>query len=223
MAKGKYTRSKGMGVKPLALLLALVLLVGSAGAGTLAWLTDKTETKANVFTVGNVDITLTEEKSDFKMIPGHVIEKDPKAAVVDGSEDCWLFVKINESTDPDLDAYIAYAIADGWGVVTGTKGSGEVVIGRKVMKTATEKSFSILGAGSYTDGMGTEATDDDFTITWTADHVGVKPSVTKPMMDAIKNGDKPTLTFTAYACQLYKTNNVEFSATDAWNQVKNLS
>lgn len=224
MANGKFSNGKRSNLKPVALLLAIALLVGTAVGGTLAWLTDKTDEVKNVFTVGNIDIELNETKSDFKMIPGFTIEKDPKVTVVDGSEDCWLFVKINESIAPDLDTYIAYAIAEGWEVVTGEKGSGEVVIGRKVMKGAETKTFSVLGADTFTDNMGTTDKTDDFTIEWGIDQVGVKPSVTKDMMDAIKNGtvQNPTLTFTAYATQLYKNNTTEFSALDAWNQARSL-
>lgn len=224
MANGKFSNGKRSNLKPVALLLAIALLVGTAVGGTLAWLTDKTDTVKNTFTVGNIDIDLTETKEPYKMIPGHTLHKDPKVTVVDGSEDCWLFVKINESTAPDLDTYIAYAIAEDWEVVTGEKGSGEVVIGRKVMKGAETKTFSVLGAGTFTDNMGTTDNTDDFTIEWGIDQVGVKPSVTKDMMDAIKNGtvQNPTLTFTAYATQLYKNNTTEFSALDAWNQAKSL-
>lgn len=227
MANGKFANSKGMNVKLLALALTMVILISTATAGTLAWLTDKTQDVKNTFTVGNIDITLKEDTTDYKMIPGFTIDKDPEVAVVDGSEDCWLFVKVKESIKADLDAYIAYAFADGWQPVVAENDNGEIVIGRKVLKTDTTKTFSILGAGTYTDPMGTaDNTEDDVTIKWNVDQVGVKPSVTKQMMDALLAGSKaerPTLTFTAYATQLYKNNTTEFTAEEAWNQAKGLS
>lgn len=220
MANGKFSNGKRTNLKPVALLLAIALLVGTAVGGTLAWLTDKTDSVKNTFTVGNIDITLKEDTTDYKMIPGFTIDKDPEVAVVDGSEDCWLFVKVKKSIKADLDAYIAYAFADGWQTVVAENDNGEIVIGRQVLKTDTTKTFSILGAGTYTDPMGTaDNTKDDVTIKWNIDQVGVKPSVTKQMMDALLAGSKaerPTLTFTAYAVQYYKTNGIPFEAAEAW-------
>lgn len=215
MKKGKYAKRTPF-VKTLAVAMVLVTLIGCAIGGTLAWLTDETQQVVNTFTVSDIDIKLEEKTKDYKMIPGHTIPKDPKVTVIDGSEDCWLFVKISESKH--LDEYIAYAIADGWTVLQLKNLPGETVIYRKVLKTDTVKEFGILGAGSYTDEMGTaDVESDDVTVQWTADNVGVKPSVTEQMMEAI-SGDKvkPTLTFAAYASQLYKTNGVEFTADEAW-------
>ena len=83
--------------RTLALILALVLVFGAAVGGTIAYLTDTTDPVTNTFTVGNIDITLAETKDDFKMVPGCDIAKDPKVTVTANSEDCWLFVKIDES------------------------------------------------------------------------------------------------------------------------------
>jgi len=217
--------------KLIAMLLVMALLVGGAVGGTLAWLLDKTNTITNTFTDSDINITLTESAStnpddndssgntnSYQMIPGHIIAKDPKVTVANDSEDCWLFVKVTESTT--LDAYIAYAIADGWETVEGTKGSGEYVIGRKVMKTASQKSFDILGGGTYPNT--TENTTDD-EYPWTTNQVLVKPEVTKQMMDSIDEGAvKPTLTFTAYAVQLKNSNNTEFSVAQAWAEAQKL-
>ena len=215
----------------VALLLAVVLLVGGVIGGTVAWLTADSGKVTNTFTESDIDITLSEENPTDKtaaMVPGWKIDKDPKVTVADDSEDCWLFVKITESTNPDLDAYIAYEIADkydatnnttGWKIVQEENDSGEIIIGRKVYKTDTTKEFGILGAGTYKDPMGTESdTADDFTITWGENQVCVKPSVTEDMMTAIKT-TKPTLSFQAAAVQLYKTNSsaadAEFTAAEA--------
>ena len=239
MRKGKYEqkgRRRTFGSKSLALVLACVLLVGGVIGGTLAWLTADGGSVTNTFTESDIDIKLEETKPVDKtapMVPGWTIEKDPKVTVEDGSEDCWLFVKITESTTPDLDAYISYAIATGWEIVEPTNTNGtlatistladEIVIGRKVYKDDTTKTFNILGAGEYTDPMGDEA---DFTISWGDNQVCVKPSVTEQMMEAIGTS-KPTLSFQAYAVQLFKTNSNgdkantadEFKAAEAWARV----
>ena len=231
------------GKKPVALLLALLLLMGGVVGGTLAWLTDTSDTVTNTFSLSTIKITLTEEGAtaenendpltkDFQMIPGHVISKDPKVTVEAGSEDCWLFVKITESTTPDLDAYISYAIADGWQIVEPKDGNGDpvtsiadadvIVIGRRVYKNDAIKEFGILGKGTYVDPMGTEVQTDDFTISWKDNQVCVNPSVTGDMMTAITGKTLPSLTFTAYASQLYtgavddKGDKVEFDAAQAW-------
>lgn len=237
MSKGRYEhkgrhRRRKFGSKSLALVLACVLLVGGVIGGTLAWLTADGGSVTNTFTESDIDIELSEKKPENKtapMVPGWKIDKDPKVTVAENSEDCWLFVKITESTTPDLDAYIAYEIADkynkttnpdGWQIVQPENDKGEIVIGRKVYKDDASMAFTILGAGSYTDPMGDE---EGFTITWGENQVCVKPSVTETMMEAIAS-NKPTLSFQAYAVQLFKTNSDgdkantadEFTAAEAW-------
>lgn len=172
--------------KLIALTAAFLLVIGAAVAGTVAWLTDKTQTEVNTFTVGNIDIALEESTSDYKMVPGETIAKDPKVSVTDGSEDCWLFVKVEKSSS--LDSYIKYDIASGWTAVPGTSG----VYYREVAATDTVREFSVL----------------------TNDQVTVKSTVTKAMMDAIKNQTvaAPTLSFTAYAVQKAGITDV----ADAW-------
>ena len=74
--------------KTLLMSLAAVLLVVSGVFGTLAWLTDSTDSITNTFTVGNIDIDLTETlptDRTAKMVPGHTIKKDPKVTVTAGS------------------------------------------------------------------------------------------------------------------------------------------
>lgn len=243
MKRGKYEAPRApkryISKKTLVMLLSLVLVIGCVAGGTLAWLTAGSNTVTNTFTESDISITLTETKpanETASMVPGWKIDKDPKVTVTANSEDCWLFVKITESTTPDLDAYISYAIADGWQIVKPTDSEGkpvtsienadEIVIGRKVYKDDATKEFGILGAGEYTDPMDADDTADDFKITWNANQVCVKPSVTENMMTTITgdNATKPTLSFEAYAVQLFKTNSDgdnnntddEFTAAEAW-------
>lgn len=178
--------------KALLLTFGAVLLVAASVLGTLAWLTAETNEVKNIFTVGNINITLTETPTDFKMVPGCTIVKDPKVTVSAGSEDCWLFVKIVKSEN--LDSFITYNVAEGWKALTDFDG----VYYHKV----------------------TAATTDDTVFDVLADNqVTVNDTVTKADMDALTTATYPTLTFTAYACQLYKSNGVEFTAAEAWTQV----
>lgn len=169
--------------KKITLLLSLVLAVAMGIGGTLAWLTAKTEAVKNTFTVGNIDIDLTETTTNYKMVPGQTIDKDPKVTVEAGSEACWLFVKIEKGND--LDKFIDYAVADGWTALTGVDG----VYYREVAADATNRSFEVIG---YESGNPAE---------FTANKVLVKDSVTKDDMDGLTADNYPTLTFTAYAIQ----------------------
>lgn len=76
-----------------AVVLLLVLLVG----GVIAYFTD-TEDKTNTFTVGKVDITLTEPNwvaADAEnLMPGTTVAKDPTVTVAADSADAYVFVKV---------------------------------------------------------------------------------------------------------------------------------
>ena len=97
--------------KLLASVVAVALAACCVIGGTLAWLTDKTDPVVNTFTVGNIDITLTETPATYKILPGTEIAKDPKVTVEADSEACYLFVKVDEANWIDE---LSYAIADGW-------------------------------------------------------------------------------------------------------------
>lgn len=96
--------------KKIALMAtSLILVVAMAVGGTLAYLTSTTGTVENTFTVGNVNITLTEAPVDehgqkvdgdrvtansYKLYPGKTYHKDPTVFVGNTSEACWVFVKV---------------------------------------------------------------------------------------------------------------------------------
>ncbi len=107
--------------KALALALCAVLLVVTTVFVTMAYLTSTTDVVTNTFTVGKVTITLDEAdvKSDgtyesdvnarvdantYKLIPGHTYIKDPTIHVADDSEECWLFVKVENGLEDIIDA-----------------------------------------------------------------------------------------------------------------------
>lgn len=159
--------------RTLIILVALVAVFGMAVGGTIAWLTDQTESITNTFTVGNINIKLEETVREFKMVPGVTIAKDPKITVVSGSEACYLFVKVEESEN--LDDFIDYTMATGWIALTSVDG----VYYREVNATASDTTFSVLAN----------------------DQVTCNDTVTKAMMDALTEDTYPTLTFTAYAVQ----------------------
>ena len=105
--------------KALLVVACALLLVAASVFGTMAYLTSTDEVK-NTFTVGDINIGLTETTADYKMVPGNTIAKDPTVTVKANSEACWLFVKVTESTD--LKDFITYAIAEGWTALPGVDG-----------------------------------------------------------------------------------------------------
>lgn len=179
-AAQRRARQRKQRNRRIAMTVALVLVVALASiGGTIAWLTDSTDEVTNTFTASNIDITLSEsENLNLKMVPGGTITKDPKVTVTAGSEDCWLFVKIEESTN--LDDFITYTVDNGWTELTGVTGVTGVYY-RKVAASAADQEFNVL----------------------TNNQVTVKNTVTKTMMEELgkDNATQPTLTFTAYAVQ----------------------
>lgn len=57
----------------LVALVAVVLLIGCAAGGTVAWLVSKPAAIVNTFTIGNIDATLTETPRTYHIVPrrGH--------------------------------------------------------------------------------------------------------------------------------------------------------
>lgn len=153
-------------------IVAVALVLCCAIGGTLAWLTDKTDPVVNTFTVGDINIELKETTSDYKMVPGNTIAKDPKVTVKANSEDCYLFVKVTKSGN--FDQFLTYAMADGW---TQYEGSTDVWY-REVAASNANQEFEVLKNNAVT----------------------VKGEVTKGMMTS-SGFTNPTLTFKAAAVQ----------------------
>lgn len=119
--------------KPALVVVCAILLVAASIMGTLAYLTDTTQVVENTFSVGKVTITLDEAKINkdgqpinkegtvvtdreeaervtenaYVMIPGHTYTKDPVIRVAADSENCYLFVTIDNGI-----AEVEHTIAD---------------------------------------------------------------------------------------------------------------
>jgi len=125
--------------KKIVLSVAVLAMVIALSVGmTLAYLTSTPDAVTNTFTVGNVNITLDEAKvtdlgvkdgdtrvteNTYKLLPGHEYVKDPTIHVAEGSEDCWLFVKVDDQIAAIEDATTieAQLTANGWTAVTGAE------------------------------------------------------------------------------------------------------
>jgi len=117
MKNGKYCSSK-KAMKPLAVLLAMILLVGCAVGGTLAWLTAQTTEVKNTFTSAKLfdapenEFTLWEHEAvlgtdgqytlnstevqanTYKILPGVNIPKDPTVDIEKLQENAYLYIKV---------------------------------------------------------------------------------------------------------------------------------
>ena len=194
--KHAANRRRGVSTRAFVALLALVLVIGCAAGGTVAWLVATTDSVTNTFTYGDINITLTENAGgadkQFKIIPGVDIEKDPKVTVKAGSEACWLFVKVEEAFWPTPTETVGentvrkvnYAIADGWTKLNGTNIPANVYYREVSAEDAKNGvSYNVLaGDTTYPNGV-----------------VTVSENLTKEEIKEI--AAQPKLTFTAYAVQ----------------------
>ena len=168
-----HANRRSVSSKAFAAVLALVLVLGCALGGTVAWLVAKSDPVVNTFTYGDINIDLEETTgSSYKIIPGVDIAKDPKVTVEADSEACWLFVKVDEVGTFVADK-VTYSVADGWTALTGQPG----VYYREVGAVTADTDFYVL--------------KDNV--------VKVSDTLTKEDIKDIPTG--PTLTFTAYAVQ----------------------
>ena len=172
----KANRRRSVGMKTFVAMLALVLVIGCAVGGTVAWLVSSTNAVVNTFTYGDINITLGETTgSDYKIIPGVDIPKDPKVTVNKDSEACWLFVKVKEE-GTFVDDKVTYSIADGW-----TKGDG-----------------TNIPANVYYRAVDAVTNDTDFAVL-KDNKIYVSEELSKSDIQSISA--QPKLTFTAYAVQ----------------------
>lgn len=175
--------------KALILTLCAVLLVAASMLGTMAYLTSTDEVK-NTFTVGSVAITLDETDVDdsttdadrdransYKLLPGHTYTKDPIVHVNSTSEDCYLFVKVeNEIADIEkTGTEVAEQMAkNGWVAVDGVTG---------VYVYMQSNAPAVVAGGSNV------TVFDNFTISGTVDNA------------TLATYNNKTITVTAYAIQ----------------------
>jgi len=200
---------KKVNKKLIVALLSFVLLFGGTFGSSLAWLLDNTEDVTNTFSASEIDIELDESDNlDLKMVPGDVIGKDPFVTVKKDSEDCWVFIKVEESDN--LDDYISYAIdTTVWTQLTDADGNDvENVYYTSSLSNTEDRTYYVLGSGSEEFLIGEEQEP----YSWANNQVLTKPDVTKEMMAETM----PTLTFTAYASQYKKNHTDPFEPYEAW-------
>ena len=189
-----HANRRSVSSKAFAAVLALVLVLGCALGGTVAWLVAESGPVTNTFTYGDINIALTETTGeDYKIIPGVDITKDPKVTVKADSEACWLFVKVDEVGTFVADK-VTYSVADGWTQGDGTKIPANVYY-RSVDAVKADTDFAVLKDNK----------------------IYVSEELSKSDIQSITA--QPKLTFTAYAVQKECID----TAADAWAKVNTTS
>lgn len=184
----RMSNKKFIAILSVFVMLALTMVVGCAVDGTVAWLVSESESSVSTFTLGDINIELTESESGnqpLKIIPGVDIRRSLKVTVEPNSEACWLFVKVegtNWSHFPDANgtAKVSYSVAGGtndWKALDNYPG----VYYREV---------------SAEDAQRGDAYDVNCNVT-------VSQMLTKAEVNSIASGTQPQLSFTAYAVQHY--------------------
>ncbi len=168
--------------KAVVLTLCAVLLVVASVMGTMAYLTSK-DTVTNAFTVGKVKLTLDEKKVDeygekyldsddssvsessaakvksntYNLVPGHTYIKDPTVHVEAGSEDCYVFVKVDNGLanfEKEGDTTIATQITttNGWAQLTDKEGNPVAgVYYKRVSKSTTAQDLAVFSSFTLAD------------------------------------------------------------------------
>jgi uncharacterized protein YpmB len=155
---------------------AMVLLFAIVTGSTLAYMTSKTAPVTNTFTYGTVSITLDEGKvgddgsfidrgttrvmaNSYKVVPGNSYDKDPTVHVGDNSDDCYIFVNVENGFTTyeadDKDTVTEQMEANGWLNMSGniwykakaaTKGEDHVVFSKLNISDSLDNAASEAAA-----------------------------------------------------------------------------
>lgn len=155
---------------------AMVLLFAIVTGSTLAYMTSKTAPVTNTFTYGTVSITLDEGKvgddgsfidrgttrvmaNSYKVVPGNSYDKDPTVHVGDNSDDCYIFVNVENGFTTyeadDKDTVTEQMEANGWLNMSGniwykakaaTKGEHHVVFSKLNISDSLDNAASEAAA-----------------------------------------------------------------------------
>lgn len=170
--------------KLLALILSVAVVASIAAAGTLAYLTAQTDDVVNTFTVGDIDLTLTETTgTEYKILPGATVEKDPTVTVLADSENCWVYVLVANELNDTVKGASTLDITDSWELV-------ESVPGMSVQWDDTIAIYRLKTA------VGTASTDQIFPV---FNHVTISGALTNEQNASLEG---KTIQLAAYAHQV---------------------
>ena len=177
-------------------VMSVIVVLALAIGGTLAYLTAESEEVENKFQKNTVDVDLTETGAVYNIIPGFTQSKNP-TVTVDITVPSYVFVEVEDDTG----GLVSWDIADGWTLLPGT----EYVYYREASPT--------YATGTGEDGNPTldvSNTRQEFPVL-KDNQVIYAASLTNTDME---NADEtPTLSFTSYVVQKYKSGVVNADGT----------
>ena len=187
-------------VKSIILLILCMASLFIIVSGTVAWLIGKSGLLMNQFSYGNIKITLhddsntgDENKINYEITTGTRIEKRTYIKVKEKSEDCWLFVKIDE-TDNFQD-FMTYSMEDGWTKLEGK----ENIYYMEVDKSNQEQIFNVIKNNE----------------------ILVRTDITKEQFSSLTLDNYPSFSVSAYAVQRNdKIDDID-TAIEAWQLINN--
>lgn len=162
-------KNKKKNILSLSLIVALLAVIVG---GTYAYFSDTTEQATNTFTVGNVDIKLKETPTanggrdkaegkepeeitkeftgnEYHLVPGVKYHKDPQVTVTKGSEDSYVFIKVEINNDfVELLSQGEYKVNEvNWTPLS--EPLSENIYYRKVNKNDTLRTFDVLNTNTF--------------------------------------------------------------------------
>lgn len=195
--------------KAMLMTLCAIILVVATVFGTMAYLTS-TDTVTNTFTVGNVAIKLDEAKvgtdgkaltgadatrvkeNSYKLLPGHVYDKDPTVTVLAGSEESYVKMTVTVNKANELDAIFAPGGANLTSIFGGYDATNWIDKGNTKDATANTRTYEFW----YKEAVG--APTADVALDALFDSITVPGTITKEQLATIEG---MTITVNAYAIQ----------------------
>ena len=195
--------------KAMLMTLCAIILVVATVFGTMAYLTS-TDEVVNTFTVGNVAIKLDEAKvgtdgkaltgadatrvkeNSYKLLPGHVYDKDPTVTVLAGSEESYVRMKVTFNNANELDTIFAPDGADLTSIFNGYDSANWIAKGNTKDATANTRTYEFW----YKEAVG--APTADVALDALFDSITVPGTITKEQLATIEG---MTITVNAYAIQ----------------------
>lgn len=206
--------------KAMLMTLCAIILVVATVFGTMAYLTS-TDEVTNTFTVGNVAIKLDEAKvgtdgkaltgadatrvkeNSYKLLPGHVYDKDPTVTVLAGSEESYVKMTVTVNKANELDAIFAPGGANLTSIFGGYDATNWIDKGNTKDATANTRTYEFWYKETVSAG------DADVALDALFDTITVPGTITKEQLATIEG---LTITVNAYAIQADGFKN----AADAW-------
>ena len=128
--------------------LCLCLVVG----GVMALFTD-TDTATNTFTIGDVDINLTEPNWDpdnaSNLSPGATVAKDPQVVNASETNPCYAFLTVAVPKDTDGELF-SYEVNEGWTLLSSETSEEDVNTYVYAYGTLEKEGMTSLAAGETT-------------------------------------------------------------------------